>query len=225
MERYKCIASTLLFLGMTIMSFSQPTPLIDPGVSPFEKAATSASSIVTVTTQAVSNIMTTTAIGNGSIIDLGDTNSVAHGVCWSTVGTPTLADDVVDNGVVPELGTFEAELTDLIPHTKYYVRAYAINSVDTVYGEEVVFTTDIVSGVNEIFSEKVEVYPNPFRDNIHLTNTKDIVNVRICALSGATVLDTKNTDNFDLSYLSKGVYFVKCEKNNFQVEILKIIKE
>jgi hypothetical protein len=45
----------------------------------------------TVSTQAVSNILTTTATGNGNITNLGNPNPTAHGVCWNTLGTPTIA--------------------------------------------------------------------------------------------------------------------------------------
>ncbi|MFZ4456954.1 MAG: T9SS type A sorting domain-containing protein [Bacteroidales bacterium] len=95
----------------------------------------------TVTTQAVTTITQTTATGNGNITALGTSNPTAYGLCWNTIGTPTTVDSKVDKGGASATGGFTADMTGLTPGTKYYVRAYATNSVKTVYGEEVTFTT------------------------------------------------------------------------------------
>ena len=95
----------------------------------------------TVTTQAVSDITTTTATGNGNITDLGTPNPTAYGVCYNTTGTPTISDDIIDNGAASSTGAFMASLSGLTPNTIYYVRAYATNAAGTVYGDQVSFTT------------------------------------------------------------------------------------
>ena len=63
----------------------------------------------------------------------------ARGVCWRTAHNPTLAHSHTTNG--SGIGTFTSTLSGLAPNTTYYVRAYATNSVGTVYGGEVSFTT------------------------------------------------------------------------------------
>ncbi|KKN01402.1 hypothetical protein LCGC14_1128160 [marine sediment metagenome] len=95
----------------------------------------------TITTQAVSDIAETTATGNGNITDLGSPNPTAHGVCWNTVGSPTIANDKTDEGAAGATGAFTSGMTNLDPGTLYYVRAYATNSSGTSYGSEVMFTT------------------------------------------------------------------------------------
>jgi hypothetical protein len=96
----------------------------------------------TVTTQAVSSIGTTTAVGNGTITNLGVPNPTAHGVVWNTTGTPTTADSSTNEGAAAAAGAFTSNMTGLSPNTTYYVRAYATNTAGTVYGGEVNFTTD-----------------------------------------------------------------------------------
>jgi len=97
-----------------------------------------------VTTQAVSNIATTSATGNGTITDLGVSAPTAHGLCWSTETGPAI-DDVNDyftnEGSVSSTGPFTSVMNGLISGTTYYVRAYATNSIGTAYGQEVSFTT------------------------------------------------------------------------------------
>ena len=95
----------------------------------------------TVTTQAVSSIAATTATGNGNITDLGSPDPIAHGVCYNTTGSPTVADSTTDEGAATTTGAFTSSMTSLSINTKYYVKAYAANAVDTSYGSEINFTT------------------------------------------------------------------------------------
>ncbi len=95
----------------------------------------------TVTTQAATGISTTAATGNGIITHLGSDYPIQHGVCWNTTGTPTTADSKTEDGAVAVTGAFTSFMTGLAENTSYYVRAYATNSVGTVYGTQVSFTT------------------------------------------------------------------------------------
>ena len=63
----------------------------------------------------------------------------ARGVCWSTSSNPTTADNKTIDGT--GVGTFTSAITGLASGVKYYVRSYATNSVGTIYGTEVSFTT------------------------------------------------------------------------------------
>ncbi|MCD4819655.1 MAG: choice-of-anchor J domain-containing protein [Candidatus Cloacimonetes bacterium] len=93
----------------------------------------------TITTDAITAIEQTTATGGGNITANGGIAVTARGVCWSTLASPTTADDHTTDS--SGTGTFTSSLTSLDPETFYYVRAYATNSVGTAYGNEVTFTT------------------------------------------------------------------------------------
>ncbi len=97
---------------------------------------------LTVSTQAVNSIASTTATGNGNIESLGSSNPTAHGVCWNTTGTPTTSDSLTNEGGASATGAFTSNITGLSPNTTYYVRAYATNTDGTVYGSQVSFTTN-----------------------------------------------------------------------------------
>lgn len=107
----------------------------------------------TVTTQAVTNVSTATATGNGDITDLGGLIATAHGVVWNTTGTPTLANNSTDEGSTSAIGAFNSTMAGLSPGTAYYVRAYAANAAGTVYGDEVAFTTMAVASAIPTLSE------------------------------------------------------------------------
>lgn len=92
----------------------------------------------TVTTQACTSIVTTTATGNGTITDLAASNVTQHGHCWATTVDPTTADSKTENGA-GSLGSFTSSITGLTPGLVYYVRAYATNGAGTAYGANVWF--------------------------------------------------------------------------------------
>ena len=76
-----------------------------------------------VTTQAVTNIGPTTAMGNGTIMDLGSETPTQHGICWNTTGSPTLEDAHTKEGSITQTGPFASSLTGLTAGVTYYVRA------------------------------------------------------------------------------------------------------
>lgn len=64
-----------------------------------------------------------------------------RGVCYGLQAHPTLkTNKVIYNGTEPG-ATFSVILKSLQYATKYYARAYALNAADTLYGEELTFTT------------------------------------------------------------------------------------
>lgn len=92
-----------------------------------------------VTTSNVTNVTETTAMGGGNVTADGGTAVTERGICWSTEPNPSTEGPHESNGT--GTGSFTVEMTNLNPHTTYYVRAYAINNVGTSYGDEVSFTT------------------------------------------------------------------------------------
>jgi len=95
-----------------------------------------------VTTEAVSDIASTTATGNGTIDDMGVPDATQHGVCYNKTGSPTINDDKTTEGVPTGSGAFTSAVTELDADTLYYVRAYATNATGTGYGVQVTFTTE-----------------------------------------------------------------------------------
>ncbi|NIM14056.1 MAG: hypothetical protein GTO45_18595 [Candidatus Aminicenantes bacterium] len=104
---------------------------------------TNAANTPIVTTANVTGITALSAITGGNVTDEGGATVTARGVCWSTIPTPTTADNLTSDGT--GAGAFTSNLTGLSELTTYYVRAYATNLYGTVYGNEVQFTTNAAS--------------------------------------------------------------------------------
>jgi uncharacterized protein (TIGR02145 family) len=93
-----------------------------------------------VTTNTVTEITSSSAKSGGNITSDGGTSITSRGVCWSTSQNPTPSGAHTEDGA--GTGSFNSILSDLLPNTYYYVRAYATNSVGTSYGNQVGFTTE-----------------------------------------------------------------------------------
>lgn len=96
----------------------------------------------TLSTSAVTQIGASTATFNASIIDAGTPTYTERGFCYSKNNTPTIADNrrkVNGSGT----GDFSLQISNLEYPVTYYVRAYAIQSGTTVYGNTVSFTTSL----------------------------------------------------------------------------------
>ena len=96
-------------------------------------------SLPSVTTSSISNITETTATTGGKVTADGNATVTERGVVYATTPNPTTLSNKVVKG--SGTGSFTCNLADLQRGTTYYVRAYAINSAGTAYGEEVVFNT------------------------------------------------------------------------------------
>jgi uncharacterized protein (TIGR02145 family) len=96
-------------------------------------------------TTAISGITTSSANGGGTITSDGGSSVTSRGVVWSVNPAPTtsLTTKTVDGSGT---GSFPSSIKGLASNTKYYVRAYAVNSSGTAYGNEVSFTTSGTTG-------------------------------------------------------------------------------
>lgn len=94
---------------------------------------------ISVNTSPVNDITATTVICGGTVNSAGNAEVTMRGVCWNTLPAPTLNGSHTVDGT--GAGVFTSNITGLTPGTTYYVRAYATNSVGTVYGDDIIFTT------------------------------------------------------------------------------------
>jgi uncharacterized protein (TIGR02145 family) len=106
---------------------------------------TSPVQLATLSTTTISSITSTTAVSGGNVTNNGGGTITSRGVCWSTSANPTTSNNKTTNG--SGTGSFTSNLTGLSGGVTYYVRAYAINSAGTSYGNEVSFTTTSSSGI------------------------------------------------------------------------------
>ncbi|MDD4961044.1 MAG: GLUG motif-containing protein, partial [Candidatus Marinimicrobia bacterium] len=81
------------------------------------------------------------ATASAVLLSTGNPHPVQHGFCWNTRGNPDFTDARTEKGPASATGTFSSLITGLEENTLYYIRAYAINAIDSVYGQEFSFVT------------------------------------------------------------------------------------
>jgi uncharacterized protein (TIGR02145 family) len=112
-----------------------------------------------------------------TILDPGTTGIIASGVCWSeTNPSPSIGNNNTTDG--SGTGSFVSNVAGLKSNTRYYVRAYATNSVGTSYGNVLVITTPTHCGTITDYDGNVynTVYIGRqcwFKENLRTTHYAD----------------------------------------------------
>lgn len=152
------------------------------------------------------NIAFSTAVGGGNVVSDGGSAIIARGVCWSTSQNPTIADNKTSDG--SGKGNFTSHITGLSPNTSYFVRAYATNSVCTVYGsDQLSFKTynyDAVSDIDENYYNIITIGTQVWMtENLRTTRYADNTGISAVADNptwAALVTPAYCWYNNDLSY-------------------------
>ncbi len=93
-----------------------------------------------VTTTAISSITSSSASGGGNVTADGGATVTERGVVYGATANPTTSNTkVVD--AAGGTGSYTSSITGLTAATTYHVRAYAISSNGTGYGDDVQFST------------------------------------------------------------------------------------
>ena len=135
-------------------------------------------SLPTISTSSVYDIKDVSAVCGGNVSSDGGAIVTAKGVCWNTTPNPTIGNSFTNEGI--GVGEFTSNITELIPNTIYYVRAYATNAKGTAYGEEETFTT-----LNEIIIELPTVVTLSVAD---ITETTALAGGNVTSDGGAEVI-------------------------------------
>lgn len=97
----------------------------------------------TVTTSTISDITCFSATCGGEVTDDGELAVTERGVYYGTSPAPSTTGTKMVATTAGE-GSFSIQLVDLENSTRYYVQAYAINSLGCSYGDEVSFETNAI---------------------------------------------------------------------------------
>ncbi|MFT3909740.1 MAG: fibrobacter succinogenes major paralogous domain-containing protein [Ferruginibacter sp.] len=88
----------------------------------------------------INRVFSKSAVVDGYVLYDGGHSVTERGICYSTSSSPTTANNKISNGNGE--GTYSTIVPGLSPTSTYYARAYAINDIGTVYGNEINFTTE-----------------------------------------------------------------------------------
>jgi len=135
----------------------------------------------TVTTMAPSNVTSTLANSGGTAKCNVGASITSRGICWSTSANPTTADSKTIDGT--GAGTFTSLIDGLSANTTYYIRAYAVNSVGTAYGDQLILktmtgtVTDIDGNIYQTVTIDNRIWMAENLKTTHYQNGSEIMNV------------------------------------------------
>ena len=95
--------------------------------------------LATVTTDEVTNITETSATCSGTVTSEGGEIVTSRGICYNTEPNPTYQNYYLNQG--GGIGHFSIRISGLASNTKYYIRAFAVDSTGISYGSEKSFIT------------------------------------------------------------------------------------
>ena len=97
-----------------------------------------------VTTSEPTDITAISAVVGGTVTLPEGGHVFLRGVCWGTEPSPDIDGNHTSDGT--GIGMFSSTLDSLIPNTTYYIRAYVVSDDGLSYGDEMNFTTELISG-------------------------------------------------------------------------------
>jgi len=96
-----------------------------------DKEPNNQKSLPEISSNGFSSITLNSVFCKGEVLAEGVSSVIHRGFCWNNTMNPTIKDSKIFTG--SGTGIFETVISGLTPNTTYYVRAFAINSADTVY--------------------------------------------------------------------------------------------
>ena len=138
------------------------------GYSELYRFITMSDTIPLVDTYTVKNITHCSALPSGQVLSSGGHTIEERGICYGTESLPTVdgMHVVAGSGV----GPFECQLTDLLPETRYFIRAYAVCTEGVFYGDQLDFYTKVLPlavrtvGVSDVTASRVQAIGEVIRD-------------------------------------------------------------
>jgi len=130
--------------------------------------------IPSVSTAEIINITSHSAESGGSDISDGGSAINSKGVCWSVNQYPTISNYYTSDGSGSE--SFNSVISGLSPKTKYYVRAYASNTLGVAYGEQFSFNSELAESltIELAYFENSELIVDDISDTVHIESGESV---------------------------------------------------
>jgi len=145
-----------------------------------------------------------------------------RGFVYSTSDSPPT---ILDNKIIVESTEeiFSKKLSDILPSTIYYIRAFATTSRGTSYGSLSTVDTSTQSNIEVNLKVRIKTYPNPSTSYISLAGLMETKNYIIYNMTGKELVrgSISYNNKIDVRFLDDGLYLLKLE----DFDIIKFIKE
>src|SRR5690606_28914241 len=150
------------------------------------------------------------ALHNSQISEFGLYSSTDGGATWEFISNDEILEFKSNHVFTSTAFRFHEDSADV------YIGSYDLGLVKYVLNLE----TMAVSEPEFISQNQTQIYPNPAKNEIHLTSKSAIEKVEIFAMTGQKLI-TSETETIKISELNKGIYIVKIQLENGKTETHK----
>jgi uncharacterized protein (TIGR02145 family) len=156
----------------------------------------------------------TGAVCAGSVGESGDSPVVSRGICYGTSELPDIGGSTALT--FGTTGSFQIQLTGLLPGTTYYARAFATNAQGTAYGNQVDFTTLTYLNTAIEYGSMTDQEGNTYQTIIIGTQEWMAENLRTTTYASGDPI-AHVTNNSDWSQMESGAWchYSNIENNEF----------
>jgi hypothetical protein len=157
-------------------------------------------SLPAVITAAATSTIGGYASAGGTVTGDGWGSEVTRGIRYDIVPNPEIEGGVIiADGI--GMGSFTTILQNLVPFTTYYVKAFATNSVGTVYGNEVSFVAAPFA-IGQNYGGGIIFYLFPGGLNGYITSSNDLTTAQWgCFETNVVTSDSIGAGKFNTTYI------------------------
>jgi|GEM_PF-5962120 len=169
----------------------------------------------------VSGITATSAISGGDILSDGGNFIFNRGIVWDLDTGATILTNLGMVASGQGIGQYSGTMTNLVPETQYYVRAFAQDLAGDFYGSDISFITAAAS-LNEANNIWLFIGPNPTSDFVQLRweAKDDIKRIALYDVTGKLIFEDfpegLTEKKCDLSGLAAGNYILRWNNDEVQ---------
>ncbi|MGE8553555.1 MAG: GEVED domain-containing protein [Chryseobacterium jejuense] len=171
---------------------------------------------------------------NGSFTDAGEayfvTSDFAGGAAAS--GSTITANKNIPVPATATLGNTRMRVKYQFNSSTTSVRAELSNPCADVSEGQVedytITVTDASLATSEVGVNKkaeISIYPNPFKDILHISDTKGVKSITVTDVAGRQLKTLKASNEINLSDLGSGLYLIGLQMEDGSVKTLKAIKK
>lgn len=162
----------------------------------------------------------------GRAINAGDKLKVAFG---SSPNWNSMTNQLADYQTIPSVDQNSAQHIFTVPATGIYYfgfNGYSLGTSNFIAIDNINIVQNSVLAVeNTGQKDDAVIYPNPFKDVLNISNSKDVKSIIINDLSGKLIKTLAPAKELYLEDLSKGIYMVSLQYKDGSLKTFKVMKK